>query len=304
MPETEQPQIDSEEVATQKEAIEGRPEEAEQAPEKNTEQLKLEIAAKKEAFTKDRDTVAEELRKLEELGDEADAEELTGIRAELADIDEQMKNLEAEEKALTAPETTETKAEEKTYGAKDLDELMQAFKRRQEKKHPDYPKDDHLNFSEGDLIGTLMDGAKRQKGDSKSLLASLDSSGIQKLQEIASQSKVRNQEMNKNVAPEYTNANKLEKLAQQAEQLASLRSEEGQRKFVQDITESLNAGTNLNRKTTNKIDSALSLLQKHDNDTKNIIFDQIKPALLDAVKDSTLESDKGIVDRIVEEYQS
>ncbi|MDD3888260.1 MAG: hypothetical protein PHN19_05905 [Patescibacteria group bacterium] len=302
MPETEQPQIDSEEVATQKETIEGRPEEAEQAPEKTPEQLKQEITVKKEAFTKDRDTVAEELRKLEELGDEADIEELTGIRAELADIDEQMEKLEAEEKALTAPETTETKAEEKTYGAQDVDELFTKAQEREATMHPAY-KDNKKDKYIGDsrAIIDLINAKKKSSDDSKSLLASLDASGIQRLKEIASE----NRKQDQYVEPgRTTNAEKFEKVVGLAEQLASLRSEDGQKKFVQEITQSLEAGQKLDSKTIDKLDAALRLLGKHDKDTKKRIFEQIKPVLVAASEKSGDELDKGTVDRIVEEYQS
>ncbi|MFA6295911.1 MAG: hypothetical protein WC663_01005 [Patescibacteria group bacterium] len=212
----------------------------------------------------------------------------------------------AESEIPTQQEAVEAQGESKTYGAVDLDAKLITYqdKNAQEyTKEEGYRSEDVSNYSEGDMIGALQDGRKMSKDDTRSALASLDSSGIKRLQEMAADSRVRNRERNKNVEQEYTNAGRLEKLAQQAEQLTSLRSEEGQRKFIQEIAQSLNFGTYLNRKTTNKLNSTLSLLQTHDPEAKKIIFNEIKPALQDAVKDSNLPSDKDTVDKIIAEYQ-
>lgn len=209
----------------------------------------------------------------------------------------------AESEIPTQKEAQEINPEAKTYGAEDINaKLEKALEKNTQKfdKKEGFSDEDIKNYSEGNLIDGLMQGRKISKEDSRSALASLDASGIQSLKDMAASSEERNKDRDKD---EKSNSSKLEKLAQQATELASLRETEGQKKFIQEITQSLKSGEGLNRNTINKLDATFSLLRNHDNSTKKSIIDEIKPALLDAVKDSTMPTDKEIVNRIIKENQ-
>lgn len=204
----------------------------------------------------------------------------------------------------TDKEAQEVKSEEsKIYSAEDLDALMQKYKERSEKNFPDkkgFSAEERLNFDDGKLLSALSKGEKMSKEDSRSLLASLDESGIQKIRDLASQNEERNQGRKDTLRM----AEKLGALAKKAEKLAGLRSEAGQQEFIQDAIQDLEASRTINRRLTNKIAWTLDLLNQYDKKTKDSIFQAVKPALETAGQKSTMPGDQEFTQGLITKYQS